>query len=214
VLDEAGGVRQASAVSFLRDPGVLVVGPNVQRAHGRLAAAAARLAMRLTGWRFEGAVPDVAKMVLIVAPHTSNWDFPIGLQAKLALQMGCVFVGKHTLFRWPLGIFMRWLGGVPVNRAAASGFVEDVVRRLREADRMTVVIAPEGTRKRVDSWKSGFYRIAVEAGVPILPVAFDYPRRAIVFAPLFHPTGGYEKDLPALRALYRPEMGLRPENYA
>jgi 1-acyl-sn-glycerol-3-phosphate acyltransferase len=201
-------------VPIFRDPGVPLVGPSVQRAHGPLAAALGRLGMGLTGWRFEGVVPDVAKMVLIVAPHTSNWDFLVGLQAKLALRIGCAFVAKHTLFRWPLGVFMRWLGGVPVNRAAASGFVEEVVRRLRAAERMTVVIAPEGTRRRVDSWKSGFYRIAVEAGVPILPVAFDYPRRAIVFAPLFHPTGDYDKDLPALRAVYRPELGLKPENYA
>jgi 1-acyl-sn-glycerol-3-phosphate acyltransferase len=109
---------------------------------------------------------------------------------------------------------MRWLGGIPVDRTKASGFVGEVARAVQEADRMTVVLAPEGTRRRVEQWKSGFYRIAHEAGVPILPVAFDYPRRVILFGPLFQPTGDYEKDLQQLRAYYRPEMGLRPENYA
>jgi 1-acyl-sn-glycerol-3-phosphate acyltransferase len=201
-------------VALYRDRGVPAIGPNVQRAHGRLGAALGRCSMGVTGWRFEGAVPDVSKMVLIVAPHTSNWDFLVGLQAKLALRIGCTFIGKHTLFRWPLGVFMRWLGGMPVDRAAAAGLVSEVVTALRAAGQMTVVIAPEGTRRRVEQWKSGFYRIAVEGGVPILPVGFDYPRRVVFFAPLFRPTGDYEKDLLELRANYRPEMGLRPENYA
>jgi 1-acyl-sn-glycerol-3-phosphate acyltransferase len=189
------------------------VGPSVQRAHGRFGALLGRACMRVFGWRFEGSVPDVRRMVLIVAPHTSNWDFLVGLQAKLALRLGCTFIGKHTLFRWPLGVFMRWLGGIPVDRRKAAGFVGEVAAAVRDADRMTVVVAPEGTRKRAP-WKSGFYRIATEAGVPILPVGFDYSRRVVFFAPLFHPTGDYEKDLPQLRSHYRPEMGLRPENYA
>lgn len=196
------------------DPRVPEPGPNVQRAHGRFASWLGRALMSLSGWRFEGKVPDVRKMVLIVAPHTSNWDFPVGLQAKLALRLGGTFIGKHTLFRWPLGIFMRWLGGIPVNRSAAAGFASEVARVLRDAEQMTVVLAPEGTRKRIPQWKSGFYRIAVEAGVPILPVGFDYPRKVVFFAPLFHPSGDYEKDLPQLRALYRAEMGKTPSNYA
>jgi 1-acyl-sn-glycerol-3-phosphate acyltransferase len=201
-------------VALYGDPRVPELGPNVQRAHSRLASWFGRLAMGLTGWRFEGSVPDVRKMVLIVAPHTSNWDFLVGLAAKLALRLGGTFIGKHTLFRWPLGIFMRWLGGVPVDRSAAAGFASEVARVLREADQMTVVLAPEGTRKRIPQWKSGFYRIAHEAGVPILPVGFDYPRRVVFFAPLFHPTGDYEKDLQQLRTHYRAEMGFKPENYA
>jgi 1-acyl-sn-glycerol-3-phosphate acyltransferase len=201
-------------LALFSDPRVPEPGPNVQRAHGRLASWLGRVLMRLSGWRFEGEVPDVRKMVLIVAPHTSNWDFPVGLQAKLALRLGGTFIGKHTLFRWPLGIFMRWLGGIPVNRSAAAGFASEVALVLRDADQMTVVIAPEGTRKRIPQWKSGFYRIAVEAGAPILPVGFDYPRKVVFFAPLFHPSGDYEKDLPRLRSHYRAEMGKTPSNYA
>ena len=171
-----------------------------------------RTTLALAGWRIEGEFPDRPKLVAIVAPHTSNWDFLTGLWAKLALRLGARFVGKHTLFKGPMGVFMRWLGGVPVDRRAATGFVDQVARAMRDAERMVVVIAPEGTRKRT-TWKSGFYRIALAAGVPILPVAFDYPRRAVVFAPPFRPTGDYEKDLAAIRAHYRPEMALIPANY-
>jgi 1-acyl-sn-glycerol-3-phosphate acyltransferase len=200
-------------VALWTDPRIPELGPNVQRAHGRFAAAVGRFMMGIRGWRVEGTIPDVPRMVLIVAPHTSNWDFLTGLWVKLAMRMGARFVGKHTLFRGPLGVFMRWLGGVPVDRSAAAGFAEETVRILKESEHMTLVIAPEGTRKRTDRWKSGFHRIAVAAGVPILPAAFDYPRKVVVFGPLFHPTGDYEKDRAALQSRYRAEMALKPENY-
>ena len=195
------------------DPHIPELGPNVSRAHGPLAAALGRFMMGVRGWRVEGNLPDIPRMVLIVAPHTSNWDFLTGLPVKLAMRMGARFIGKHTSFRWPLGVCMRWLGGVPVDRSAAEGFVEETARVLREAERMTLVIAPEGTRRRTGRWKSGFYRIAVAAGVPIRPTGFDYSRKVVFFAPLFHTTGDYEEDLAALQALFRRDMALRPENY-
>ena len=195
------------------DPRIPALGPNPQRAHGPVAAAIGRFMMGIRGWRIEGEIPDIPRMVLIVAPHTSNWDFLTGLWAKLALHLGGYFVGKHTLFRWPLGIFMRWLGGVPVDRSAAAGFADDAARLLKETDRMTLVIAPEGTRRRSQRWKSGFYRIAVAAGVPILIVGFDYSRKVIFLGPLFHPTGEYEKDLVAIQSHYRADMALKPANY-
>jgi 1-acyl-sn-glycerol-3-phosphate acyltransferase len=195
------------------DPHIPVLGPNVARAHGPLAAALGRFLMGIRGWRVEGEFPDLKKMVLIVAPHTSNWDFPTGLCVKFAMRMGGRFVGKHTLFRGPLGPVMRWLGGIPVDRSAAAGFVSEVARVVREAERMTLVIAPEGTRKLTGKWKSGFYRIALEAGVPIFPVGFDYPRKVIFMKPPFQPTGDYEKDLAYLRSLYDARMALVPRNY-
>ena len=195
------------------DPHIPVLGPNVARAHGPLAAAFGRFMMGIRGWRVEGEFPDLKKMVLIVAPHTSNWDFPTGLYVKFAMRMGGRFVGKHTLFRGPLGPVMRWLGGIPVDRSAAAGFVSEVARVVREAERMTLVIAPEGTRKLTGKWKSGFYRIALEAGVPIFPVGFDYPRKVIFMKPPFQPTGDYEKDLAYLRSLYDAQMALVPRNY-
>jgi len=194
------------------DPRVPVLGARVPRAHSRFAAALGRLMMGLSGWRVEGAIPDLPKMVMVVAPHTSNWDFLTGLWPKLALRLGARFVGKHTLFRFPLGLFMRWLGGVAVDRSAPGGFVGEAARALRASDAMLLVIAPEGTRRPAE-WKSGFYRIAVEAGVPILLVAFDYPRRAVRFGPLVTPSGDYAADLALIRSHYRPEMAKVPRNY-
>jgi 1-acyl-sn-glycerol-3-phosphate acyltransferase len=195
------------------DPHIPELGPDVQRAHGRFAAAVGRFMMGIRGWRVEGTIPDIPRMVMIVAPHTSNWDFLTGLWVKLAMRMGARFIGKHTLFHGPLGVFMRWLGGVPVDRSAAAGFADDTARVLKAAERMTLVIAPEGTRKRTDKWKSGFYRIAMAAGVPIVLAGFDYPRKVVFFGPTFHPTGDYEKDLRELQSHFRADMALKPENY-
>jgi 1-acyl-sn-glycerol-3-phosphate acyltransferase len=189
------------------------VGSSVPRAHGPLAAALGDLMMRIRGWTFEGSVPDLPKMVLIVAPHTSNWDFLTGLWAKLALRLGASFLGKHTLFWWPLGAFLRSIGGIPIDRARAQGVTDDAVRALQEGERVVLVIAPEGTRGKTELWKSGFYRIAVAAGVPILMVAFDYGRKVIRLGPLFHPTGDYERDLEEIRSHYDAGMALRPERY-
>ncbi len=195
------------------DPRIPVLGPNVSRAHGHFAAALGRFMMGIRGWRVEGGIPDIPKMVLIVAPHTSNWDFLTGIWVKLAMHMGARFVGKHTLFRGPFGVVMRWLGGVAVDRSAAAGFAEETARVLKESERMTLVIAPEGTRKRTDRWKSGFYRIATAAGVPILLAGFDYPRKVVFFGPLVHPTGDYEKDLAVIQSHFRADMAVKPENY-
>jgi 1-acyl-sn-glycerol-3-phosphate acyltransferase len=170
--------------------------------------------MGIRGWRVEGAFPDIPRMVLIVAPHTSNWDFLTGTWVKLAMRMGARFVGKHTLFRGPLGVLMRWLGGVPVDRTNAAGFVEQTARVLRKSERMTLVLAPEGTRKYTDRWKSGFYRIAVAAGVPIVLAGFDYPRKVIVFGPTIEPTGDYERDLALIQSHFNADMALIPENYS
>jgi 1-acyl-sn-glycerol-3-phosphate acyltransferase len=173
-----------------------------------------RLAFRLIGFHFEGEYPkDASHYVMIVAPHTSNWDFVVGLMAKWALGLHGRFLAKHTLFRGPVGLFLRWWGGIPIDRHAAVGVVESAVAAFKSSEQLALVITPEGTRRRVEAWKSGFYRIAYAAGVPILPVAFDYSKRALVFHPFFWPTGDYEKDLPLLRACFSREMALRPENY-
>jgi 1-acyl-sn-glycerol-3-phosphate acyltransferase len=203
-------VTAAGGEPVTRSP---LVGPSVPRAHGPLAAALGLLMMRIRGWTFEGSVPDLPKMVLIVAPHTSNWDFLTGLWAKLALRLKVSFLGKHTLFWWPLGAFLRSIGGIPIDRARARGVAEDAVRALQERERMVLVIAPEGTRSKTERWKSGFYRIAVAAGVPILLVAFDYGRKVIRLGPLFHPTRDYERDLGEIRSHYHPGMALRSEGY-
>jgi 1-acyl-sn-glycerol-3-phosphate acyltransferase len=172
-----------------------------------------RWAMRLAGWRFEGVMPDVPQSVLIVAPHTSNWDFAVGLSAKFALGMAGNWLGKHTIFVWPLGPVWRWLGGIPVDRKAATGVVDDALAAIRRSRQICVVIAPEGTRKRVDRWKNGFHRIAVAADIPVLPVVFDYSRRVVALLPAERMSGDLEKDLARLQSFYRPTMAYRAENY-
>jgi len=171
--------------------------------------------MRLTGWRFTGAdFPDISKFVLIVAPHTSNWDFPVGIMAMYALGIRGTFLGKDTLFKFPLGVLMRFLGGFPVDRSARSDVVTQTVELVERSERIIVVLSPEGTRKLTPRWRSGFYWIAQKSGIPILPIAFDFSRRAIHVHPVFEPTGDQEADIAELRKLFRPEMAFYPEKYA
>jgi 1-acyl-sn-glycerol-3-phosphate acyltransferase len=155
------------------------------------------------GWRIVGDIPDLPKMVLIVAPHSSNWDFIVGIAAKLAMRLSVKYLGKDALFRFPLGIIMRRLGGIPVNRSTANDVVTSVVAQFARHDRMLLAIAPEGTRRPVERWRTGFYHIARGADVPILPVAFDWRSRTVRIGELFSPTGDPEADLPAIRARFQ-----------
>jgi 1-acyl-sn-glycerol-3-phosphate acyltransferase len=190
------------------------LGDQVPRWGNAVVRAVGRAAFSLAGWRIEGSVPNVPKCVLIVAPHTSNWDFVVGIAALFALGFRATYLGKHSLFRGPLGWFMRWTGGIPVDRNATGGVVENALERVRKSERIFLTLAPEGTRKKVERWKSGYYRIAAGAGIPILPIAFDYSRKVVALLPLFQPSGDHEGDETALRALYSPAMARCPESYA
>ena len=163
--------------------------------------------VKASGWRLEGELPDVAKLVLIVAPHSSWWDGIWGLLFKVALGVDISFMAKRELFRWPLGGLLRSLGGVPIARGTAGDVVAQMVERFGTRERLWLGIEPEGTRKAVTKWKSGFWHIARQAGVPILPGYFDYPRKVIGLGPLFHPTSDKDADLAALRAFYKPFHG-------
>jgi len=192
---------------------VPILGPRVPARGNAFSHGLALLVMRLTGWRFEGDFPDLPKFVLIVAPHTSNWDFLIGVMAMFALGLRGTFLGKHTLFRWPFGVAMRWLGGVPVNRSAANDVVRQTVGYFQRREQMVLALSPEGTRKKLPAWRTGFYHVARGAGVPIVPVAFDFPRRCItIFAP-FITTGDQDADLAVLGAHFEARMARKPENY-
>ncbi|MBO9661582.1 lysophospholipid acyltransferase family protein [Dokdonella sp.] len=154
-----------------------------------------------------GTFPNVDKLVLIAAPHSSWWDGVWGLLLKVALGIDIAFMGKRELFRGPLGWLLRRLGGVPIERNATHGVVEQMVARFHANPRLWLGIAPEGTRKRVEKWKTGFWHIAHAAKVPILPVYFDYPSRTIGIGPLFQPGEDLDADLAALREFYRPYRG-------
>jgi 1-acyl-sn-glycerol-3-phosphate acyltransferase len=161
------------------------------------------------GWRIEGELPDRPKLVIIAAPHTSNWDTVLGIAAVFALGLRVRFLGKHTLFYPPLGWLMRWLGGTPVVREAPQGAVAQAVAMIEAEPAVVLGLAPAGTRTPGTPWRSGFYHIAHAARAPILPVAFDGERRAIrLFAP-FETSGDYEQDLPRLMALYEGIRGVR-----
>jgi 1-acyl-sn-glycerol-3-phosphate acyltransferase len=166
--------------------------------------------MWAAGWSFEGSIPDVAKAVIIVAPHTSNWDFVIGAAGMLALDLDLRFLGKHTLFKGPMGVLMRLLGGIPVDRAQpGSGVVEEMGERIKSSDHLLLAVAPEGTRGDVGRWKTGFHRIARAAEVPILAIALDYGRRQIRFREPFTPSPDLEADIVELQEFFADSHGRR-----
>jgi 1-acyl-sn-glycerol-3-phosphate acyltransferase len=174
-----------------------------QNAWRRLCAAL----LHACGWRLAGTMPDRAKLVMIAAPHSSWWDGVWGLILKSALGLNVSFMAKRELFAGPLGWLLRRAGGIPIERKESSGVVEQMTDRFAQSERLWLGIAPEGTRKRVTKWKNGFWHIARNAGVPILPVYFDYPSRTIGFGPLFEPTADLAADLAALHAFYAPWRG-------
>ena len=166
--------------------------------------------MAAARWRVVGEIPNLSKAVIIVAPHTSNWDFPVGVAAMLALDLELRFLGKHTLFDGPLGPLMRGLGGVPVDRGQpGSGVVEEMVARFGASERLLLALAPEGTRSSVGRWKSGFYRIAVAAEVPIAAVALDWGRREVRFGPVVAPSGDLEGDLAVFQLFFAGARGKK-----
>ena len=179
-------------------------GSRIPRRGGALRAALGRTILRLAGWRIDGALPDQPKLVVLAAPHSSNWDFVLGIALVFALRLDLRFIGKAELFRGPLGPLMRWLGGLAVDRRRPEGFVAQTVAMFAERDHLVLAVAPEGTRRPVQKWKSGFYRIALGAGVPIVPGFFDNGRKAIGFGPALVPSGNAEADIEKLRAFYAP----------
>ena len=189
------------------------LGDNVPRRGNGASRLLGRLILRWRGFRVEGEVPNVPRCVAIVAPHTSNWDFVVGIGALLALGLRGRWLGKHSLFRPPLGGLFFWAGGIPVYRANAEGVVEEAVASLREAEPFIPALAPEGTRTRVPRWKTGYHRIAHGAGVPIWPVALDYRSRVVRLHPPLAPTGDLEADEARLQLLFTAAMASHPEGY-
>lgn len=163
------------------------------------------------GWRFAGVVPNLPKFVVIGAPHTSNWDFPLAVVAMWAVGIDITVMGKHTLFRKPYGWFFHWLGLMPINRTAAHGVVEQSVAEFGRRKQLVLGLAPEGTRSKVQRWKTGFYHIAAAAEVPIVAVALDFGCKTIrIHEPLW-PSGDVEADIGRLKALFAEAVGKNPE---
>ena len=163
--------------------------------------------LRLSGWRLLGELPDVPKLIIIGAPHSSYWDGVWGLMMKVALRLDIKIMIKREVLDSPLGLVLRPLCMIGINRKAALNVVGQMVRRFADHPRMWLGITPEGTRKHVKHWKSGFLRIAREADVPILPVFLDYPTRTFTLGTPVHATDDPDADMARIRALFRGYRG-------
>jgi 1-acyl-sn-glycerol-3-phosphate acyltransferase len=173
----------------------------------KLMARMSLIFLKMLGWRVEGEIPDIKKFVIIAAPHTSNWDFPISLAVAFALKIKIYWMGKAAMFRWPFGAACRWLGGIPIDRSRSQNVVEQCVRAFNERDKLIRVIPPEGTRKKVSYWKTGFYHIAKGANVPIVLGFLDYRHKKGGIGPIFYPTGRIESDMKEIKAFYATITG-------
>jgi 1-acyl-sn-glycerol-3-phosphate acyltransferase len=166
--------------------------------------------LRLAGWRTVNAEPPGPKAVIVFYPHTSNWDFIIGMLFRIAVGFPAHWAAKHTVFRPPLGGLMRRLGGIPVDRRASHGTVGELSQEFERAEQLYLAIAPEGTRSHTDRWRSGFYHLALRAEVPIGLAFIDYPRREIGIAGYVHLCGDADKDVQTLREFYATKQGRYP----
>ncbi len=171
--------------------------------------------LRANGWKIEGSLPaGASKCVFIAAPHTSNWDLPYTLMVAFALRLNIYWMGKQSIFSFPFGGLMRWLGGIAVDRAASNNLVSASAQALVNAEGSVIlVIPPEGTRSKTRYWKTGFYYIALEAQVPILMAYMDYHSKISGIGPMLHPTGDIEKDMEIVKAFYAPFKGKNAEQF-
>ncbi|MBT8333192.1 MAG: lysophospholipid acyltransferase family protein, partial [Deltaproteobacteria bacterium] len=167
--------------------------------------------LRVIGWQAISTIPPLEKYLLVGAPHTTNWDFPLTLLALSSLGVKFNWVAKHTLFWWPLGLFLRVIGGIPVDRSGGMAFLKQAIELYKERDKLILAIAPEGTRSRTSHWKSGFYVIARKANVPIVLGSIDYPTKQITIGMVLMPSGNIEKDFKRIREFYRGKEGKYPE---
>lgn len=169
--------------------------------------------LRILGWKIIGDYPhEIKKKVIIVIPHTSNWDFPLGLLFRSSIRAKIHFVGKDSLFKFPQGIIFRWLGGFPVKRDKNYNQVDQIVKYFEDRDAFALTLAPEGTRKKVDHLKTGFYHIAVKANVPIIMIKFDAAKKQFVIHKPFYPSGVIEDDMALVNDFFRGTIGINPAN--
>jgi 1-acyl-sn-glycerol-3-phosphate acyltransferase len=181
--------------------------PEAPKLNSRFWPWLARVLLRLSGWRLLGELPNVPKLILIGAPHSSYWDGYYGLLMKIGLGVDINIMIKREVLEGPLGIILRPIGMIAINRSAALNVVGQMVQRFNERPRMWLGITPEGTRKKVTHWKSGFLRIAHEANVPIQTLFLDYPTKTFTLGPVVHATADHDADMVKIRELFTPYRG-------
>lgn len=167
--------------------------------------------LKFSGWKVAGKVPEQKKFVMIAAPHTTNWDFYYTMLVSFAMGIRVYWMGKHTLFRWPVGIFFKWMGGIPINRSKSSNVVAQSVEAFNRADELIVIIPPEGTRSKARYWKTGFYHIANGAGVPIALGFMDFRLKMGGIGPVLMPTGDIDEDMKLIKSFYSNVSGKYPD---
>lgn len=170
--------------------------------------------LTLAGWKMRGDWPALDKAVLVAAPHTSNWDGLNMLAAAGYYRVRLRWMGKQSLTRGPFGGLVRWLGCVPIDRDGHHDVVKSMSEAFAAHERMVLAIPPEGTRSAVKEWKSGFYHIAVGAGVPLVLSVLDYGTKTVTLPAVIHPGGDYDADLPVIQAFYANARGLRAGKFA
>ena len=167
--------------------------------------------LKIMGWRIEGDLPDLKKFILVVAPHTSNWDFVLGVFTRRIKGFRSNFVAKKELFVFPFGYFFRWMGGYAVDRSKKTNFVDAVVEIIHREEEFVVAMTPEGTRSYNQNWKTGFYYIAKKANIPIVKVALDYENKRVVFAPHEYIEKDVEQTTAELKVYFSQFKGKHPE---
>ena len=190
---------------------VIPIGSRIPRRGGRLSQRIFAAVLGLMGWRITGSIPDEPKMVMIAGPHTSNWDFVMGVLCLFTLGLKVRWIGKHTIFVGPFGTWLRHFGGIPVNRSSPGALFRDVLNGFKENEAFIFGLSPEGTRSKVAEWKPGFHRIARAAGVPLLLVGVDFGRITMHFGPLYEVSDDFEADVSALKVHYNSFTAKHPE---
>ncbi len=172
-----------------------------------------RLAMWILntlGWSIKADLPDFKKYVAIAAPHTSNWDFPLGILAAKAIKLEIHWMGKHSLFYWPWGWFFRAIGGTPVHRDKAQNYIRQMTELFEHSEQLVLALAPEGTRSKTDHWKTGFHYIARAANVPIIMAYLDYGTKQVGIGGVLYPGADIEADFDQIRQYYKNRQARNP----
>ena len=186
--------------------------PERLRAHrSKILRKIARFGINISGWRINGKIPDEERIVIIAAPHTSNWDFILAMLAIFGLNIKVRWLGKHSIFKPGFKKFFEWLGGIPVYRDNPSSLIENIVNIVKKERSIVIAMTPEGTRKKVKRWKTGFLRIAKQTHSKILLISIDAPTKSIEIGKIFKPTGNSEEDLAYIQKYYSTFRGRNPQ---
>lgn len=190
------------------------IGAGVPRTHRPFLRRVARVLLRICGWRLDVRIPDAPKLVLLAAPHTSNWDGFFAIVAMIALDLRLGLFVKHTMFNTPLAGMLKALGAIPIDRTAAGGLIGQTIQAFNERHQLLIGLAPEGTRRPVEKWKRGFHLIATGAGVPVVCAYLDYRRKVVGTGLVIKQCTDFDTDLQQIQAFYRTVTPCCPENFS